>query len=64
MEDNYIDNLNMLRELASSIKALDLLDPSTRTVTILTEIIERCKYIPELEMIHHNPFMNIEEAEA
>ena len=64
MEDNYIDNLNTLRELASSIKALDLMDPSTRTVTILTEIIERCKYIPELEMIHYNPFMNTEEAEA
>ena len=64
MEDNYIENLNTLRELAKSVQALDLIDPSSSTVTILTEIIERCKFIPELEMIHHNPFMNIEEAEA
>ena len=48
MEDNYIENINTLRRIAKEIKSLELIDPSTRTVMKLTEIIERCKRLPEL----------------
>ena len=61
--DNYVDNLNRIRELADEVKVLDLLDPSSKVVNILTEIIERCRHIPELEMVDNN-FMNLDNLEA
>tara|TARA_X000001388_G_scaffold76030_2_gene72253 strand:- start:253 stop:447 length:195 start_codon:yes stop_codon:yes gene_type:complete len=64
MEDNYIDNLNKLRKLAGSVNSLDIMDPSSHVLLTITEIIQRCKKIPEIEMVDHNPFQFIEEAEA
>lgn len=61
--DNYVDNLNKIRKLASDLKVIDLLDPSSRTVNVLTEIIERCRHIPELEMVDNN-FINMDNFEA
>ena len=61
--DNYADNLKKIKELADGVKVLDLLDPSSHIVNILTEIIDRCKQIPELEMIDNN-FINMENFEA
>jgi len=61
--DNYADNLKKIRELADGVKVLDLLDPSSHIVNIMTEIIERCKQIPELEMIDNN-FINMDNFEA
>jgi hypothetical protein len=61
--DNYVENLKKIKELAGGIKVLDLLDPSSHTVNIITEIIERCKHIPDLEMIDNN-FININNFEA
>ena len=39
--DDYADNLNRIRELSRQVKILDLLDPTSRVVNILTEIVER-----------------------
>jgi hypothetical protein len=61
--DNYADNLKKIRELADEVKVLDLLDPSSHVVNIMTEIIERCRQIPELEMIDNN-FINMDNFEA
>lgn len=61
--DNYADNLKKIKELADGVKVLDLLDPSSHIVNIMTEIIERCKQIPELEMIDNN-FINMDNFEA
>jgi len=61
--DNYADNLKNIRELADEVKVLDLLDPSSHVVNIMTEIIERCRQIPELEMIDNN-FINMDNFEA
>lgn len=61
--DNYVDNLNKIRKLASDLKVIDLLDPSSKTVNVLTEIIERCRHIPELEMVDNN-FINMDNFEA
>ena len=61
--DNYVENLNKIKELAELVKVLDLLDPSSKVVNIMTEIIERCRDIPELEMIDNN-FINMDNFEA
>ena len=61
--DNYVENLNKIKELAEQVKVLDLLDPSSKVVNIMTEIVERCKDIPELEMIDNN-FINMDNFEA
>jgi len=61
--DNYVENLNKIKELAEQVKVLDLLDPSSKVVNIMTEIIERCRDIPELEMIDNN-FINMDNFEA
>ena len=61
--DNYVDNLSKIKELAQKVRILELLDPTAEVVTLLTEIIDRCKRIPELEMVDNN-FMNIDNLEA
>lgn len=61
--DNYVENLNKIKELAEQVKVLDLLNPSSHVVNIMTEIVERCKDIPELEMIDNN-FINMDNFEA
>ena len=61
--DSYVENLNKIKELAEQVKVLDLLDPSSKVVNIMTEIIERCRDIPELEMIDNN-FINMDNFEA
>ena len=61
--DNYVDNFNKIRQIAEDIKILELLDPSSRTVSCLTDLIERCRQIPELEMIDET-FMNMDNFEA
>ena len=57
--DDYADNLNKIRELSRQVKILDLLDPTSRIVNILTEIVERSRHIPELEMVERK-IMNID----
>ena len=61
--DDYADNLNKIRELSRQVKILDLLDPTSRVVNILTEIVERSRHIPELEMVERK-VMNIDNCEA
>ena len=61
--DNYVENLKKIKELAGEIRVLNLLDPSSHTVSIMAEIIERCKHIPELEMVDSN-FINMDNFEA
>ena len=64
MEDNYVDNLNKLRNLAENIKSLDILDPSSKTILVITEIIQRAKRIPELEMVDQMDKIEIQDFEA
>ena len=61
--NSYAEELNVIRELAHKVKVMDLLDPSSQTVLLVTELVEKCKRIPELEMIDFNPLTQI-EAEA
>jgi hypothetical protein len=64
MEDNYVENLNKLRELAESVKSLDILDPTSKTIMLITEIIQRAKLIPELEMVDNMEKFELEDFEA
>lgn len=52
--ESYADNINTLKQMAKKIKTIDLLDPSSRIVNIMTEILERCRNLPELEMVDFN----------
>ena len=61
--DDYADNLYRIRELSRQVKILDLLDTTSRVVNILTEIVERSRHIPELEMVERK-IMNIDNCEA
>jgi len=60
VNETYADNINLLKEIAKQIKAIDLLDPSSRTVSLMTEIIDRCKRLPQLEMVDLNTKEKIE----
>jgi len=64
MGDNYVENLNKLRELAKNIKSLDILDPTSKTILDITEIIQRARLIPELEMIDQMDKIEIQDLEA
>lgn len=64
MEDNYVENLNKLRELAENIKSLDILDPTSKTVMLLTEMVQRAKLIPELEMVDNMEKFELQDFEA
>ena len=64
MGDNYVENLNKLRKLAENIKSLDILDPTSQTILVITEIIQRAKLIPELAMIDQMNKIEIQDLEA
>ena len=63
-KDHYVDNINALKKLSQEIKAVDLLDPTSRTVMQLTEIIGRCKELPDLELVDFNEQVNVDNIEA
>ena len=64
MVDNYVDNLNKLRKLAKNIKSSDILDPTSKTILDITEIIQRARLIPELEMVDDMDKIEIKDFEA
>jgi len=64
MEDNYVENLNKLREIANNLKSLDILDPTSNTIMLITEMVQRAKLIPKLEMVDQIDKTLIEDFEA
>ena len=64
MEDNYVDNLNEIRELSKRINTMDLVNPSSHVSLVMSELLERCKHIPELEMMDPPTLETQIEAEA
>tara|TARA_R100001594_G_scaffold81659_1_gene116170 strand:- start:248 stop:454 length:207 start_codon:yes stop_codon:yes gene_type:complete len=49
--DHYVININRLKILANQVKTLDLLNPTSHTIMIIGEILDRCKGLPELEIV-------------
>ena len=64
MEDNYVENLNKLREIANNLKSLDILAPTSNTIMLITEMVQRAKLIPKLEMVDQMDKTLIEDFEA
>jgi hypothetical protein len=64
MEDNYVDNLNEIRELSKKIKSVDLIDPTSHVILVISELLERCRHIPELEMMDPRTIESQIEAKA
>jgi len=67
MEQNnnhFVDSLLKIKKLAKEVKVVDLLDPTSHMVMILTELISLAKDIPELERVEFGDQINIDNIEA
>jgi hypothetical protein len=67
MEQNnnhFVDSLLKIKKLAKEVKVVDLLDPTSHMVMILTELISLAKDIPELERVEFGDQLNIDNIEA
>ena len=62
--DHYIENLNRFKAIAEEVQILDLLNPTSNTVNLLTEILDRAKRIPDLERVDFDIDVNIDNIEA
>ena len=52
--DNVYENLERCREISSELKMTDLIDPSSRQIGLLSELLYRMKHMPELEIMDLN----------
>ena len=48
---NVYDNLERCREISNELKIMDIIDPSSRQVGLLSELLYRMKHMPELEIL-------------
>tara|TARA_R110002012_G_scaffold316258_1_gene530998 strand:+ start:127 stop:363 length:237 start_codon:yes stop_codon:yes gene_type:complete len=44
-------NIQRCREISSELKILDLIDPNSRNVSLMAELVYRVNNMPELELI-------------
>ena len=44
-------NIQRCREISSELKILDLIDPNSRNVSLMAELVYRVNSMPELELI-------------
>ena len=44
-------NIQRCREISSELKILDLIDPNSRDVSLMAELVYRVNNMPELELI-------------
>ena len=44
-------NIQRCREISSELRILDLIDPNSRNVSLMAELVYRVKNMPELEHI-------------
>ena len=58
--DNIVDNLNRCREISNELKLIDIIDPSSRQINLLSELLYRIQNMPDLELLDFNMFMNNE----
>ena len=48
---NVYDNLERCREISHELKMTDIIDPSSRQIGLLSELLYRMKNMPELEIL-------------
>ena len=44
-------NIQRCREISSELRILDLIEPNSRNVSLMAELVYRVKNMPELELI-------------
>ena len=52
--DNVYDNLERCREISNELKLTDLIDPTSKQIGLLSELLYRMKNMPELEILDLN----------
>jgi hypothetical protein len=52
--DNVYDNLERCREISNELKLTDLIDPNSKQIGLLSELLYRMKNMPELEILDLN----------
>ena len=52
--DNVYDNLERCREISQELKLTDLIDPTSKQIGLLSELLYRMKNMPELEILDLN----------
>jgi hypothetical protein len=52
--DSVYDNLERCREISQELKLTDLIDPNSKQIGLLSELLYRMKNMPELEILDLN----------
>jgi len=52
--DNVYDNLERCREISNELQLTDLIDPNSKQIGLLSELLYRMKNMPELEILDLN----------
>tara|TARA_R100000329_G_C7536790_1_gene189437 strand:+ start:125 stop:361 length:237 start_codon:yes stop_codon:yes gene_type:complete len=58
--DNIVDNLNRCREITNELRLVDVIDPSSRQIGLLCELLYRIQNMPDLEILDFNLFVDRE----
>ena len=58
--DNIVDNLNRCRQISSELKLIDVIDPSSKKIGLLAELLYRIQKMPDLELLDFNMFIDKE----
>ena len=48
---NVYDNLERCREISNELMMTDIIDPNSRQIGLLSELLFRMKHMPELEIL-------------
>ena len=49
--DNVFENLERCREISAELKLMDVIDPNSKQIGLLSELLYRMKNMPELEIL-------------
>ena len=52
--DSVYENLERCREISQELKLTDLIDPNSKQIGLLSELLYRMKNMPELEILDLN----------
>ena len=58
--DNVYDNLERCREISRELQLTDIIDPNSKQIGLLSELLYRMKHMPELVILDLN---NLNEKE-
>jgi len=58
--DNVFENLERCREISAELKLMDVIDPNSKQIGLLSELLYRMKNMPELEILDMSMMHNQE----